>query len=137
VRTIPKAKSYAHTDPIFENLGILTFHDIHLLQLGLCMYSYQNRTLPVNFDCKFTQQSKIPTYIIRNAYAFCLSFRRSNKQYFVFISRVDSLTTEIVNSSSPASFKNSLKVFIRNKPRIMHFAYSDWFTQSWLSAHIP
>ena len=23
------------------------------------------------------------------------------------------------------------------QPRIMHFAYSDWFTQSWLSAHIP
>ena len=24
-----------------------------------------------------------------------------------------------------------------SQPRIMHFAYSDWFTQSWLSAHIP
>ena len=23
------------------------------------------------------------------------------------------------------------------QPRIMHFAYSDWFTQSWLSAHLP
>ena len=24
-----------------------------------------------------------------------------------------------------------------SQPRIMHFAYSDWFPQSWLSAHIP
>ena len=26
---------------------------------------------------------------------------------------------------------------LNSQPRIMHFAYSDWFTQSWLSAHIP
>ena len=28
-------------------------------------------------------------------------------------------------------------MLLNSKPRIMHFAYSDWFTQSWLSAHIP
>ena len=26
---------------------------------------------------------------------------------------------------------------LHSQPRIMHFAYSDWFTHSWLSAHIP
>ena len=26
---------------------------------------------------------------------------------------------------------------LNSQPLIMHFAYSDWFTQSWLSAHIP
>ena len=26
---------------------------------------------------------------------------------------------------------------LNSQPWIMHFAYSDWFTQSWLSAHIP
>ena len=26
---------------------------------------------------------------------------------------------------------------LNSQPRIMHFPYSDWFTQSWLSAHIP
>ena len=36
----------AHTDTIFQNLGILKFHDIYLMQLGLFMYSYQNHTLP-------------------------------------------------------------------------------------------
>ena len=40
-------------------------------------------------------------------------------------------------------FKEFNKTIIRgwellnSQPRIMHFAYSDWFTQSWLSAHIP
>ena len=36
----------AHTDPIFQNLDILRFHDIHLIQLGLFMYSNPNHTLP-------------------------------------------------------------------------------------------
>ena len=26
---------------------------------------------------------------------------------------------------------------LNSQPLIMHFAYFDWFTQSWLSAHIP
>ena len=26
---------------------------------------------------------------------------------------------------------------VNSQLRIMHFAYSDWFAQSWLSAHIP
>ena len=38
VRTIAKTQCYAHTDPIFKNLGILKFHDIHLLQLGLLLF---------------------------------------------------------------------------------------------------
>ena len=57
VRTIAKTHFYAHTDPIFKNLGILKFHDIHQLQLGLFMYSYQNRTLPLKRDGKFTLNS--------------------------------------------------------------------------------
>ena len=26
---------------------------------------------------------------------------------------------------------------LNSQPRIMHFTYTDWFAQSWLSAHIP
>ena len=37
VRTIAKPQCYAHTDPIFKNIGILKFYDIHLLQLGLLL----------------------------------------------------------------------------------------------------
>ena len=42
-----------------QNLGVLKFHDIYLIQLGLFMYSYQNHTLPLKFHCKFTLQSQI------------------------------------------------------------------------------
>ena len=57
----------AHTDPIFQNLGVFKFHDIYLIQLGLFMYSYQNHTLPLKFHCKFTLQSQIHSYNTRNS----------------------------------------------------------------------
>ena len=53
VTTTAKTHFYAQTDLVFKNLGILKFHDIHLLQLGLFMYSFQKHTLPFKFDCKF------------------------------------------------------------------------------------
>ena len=31
---------------------------------------------------------------------------------------------------------NIYNTLLNSQPRIMHFAYSDWFTQSLLSAHI-
>ena len=53
-RTIAKTPFDAHThDPIFQNLNILKFHDIYLIQLGLFMYSYQNHTLPLKFHCHY------------------------------------------------------------------------------------
>ena len=38
IRIINKSHFNAHTDPIFKDLGILKFNDIHLLQLGQLMY---------------------------------------------------------------------------------------------------
>ena len=42
IRIINKSHFNAHTDPIFKDLGILKFNDIHLLQLGQFMYSCRN-----------------------------------------------------------------------------------------------
>ena len=85
IRTIAKTTYDAHTDPIFQNLGILKFHDIYLIQLGLFMYSYQNHTLPLKFHCKFTLQSQIHSYNTRNSCKFRLPFCRTRtKQFSVF-----------------------------------------------------
>ena len=115
VRIIAKTQCYAHTDPIFKNLGILKFYDIHLLQLGLFMYSYQIRTLPSKFDCKFTLNRQVYSYNTRNSHSFRLPFCQTNiKQFSIFYQGpkfYNSLTTEIVNSSSPASFKKAIKAF--------------------------
>ena len=118
VRTIAKTDPYAHTDPIFRNLGILKFQDMHLLQLGLFMYSHQNRTLPLKFDCKFTLQKEIHSYHTRNSHLYRLPLCRTNiKQFSVFYQGpkfYNSLSTEIVNSPSSVSFKKALKAFFCN-----------------------
>ena len=118
VRTIAKTHFYAHTDPIFRKLGILKFHDIHLFQLGLFMFSYQNHTLPLKFDSKFTLQKEIHSYHTRNSHLYRLPLCRTNiKQFSVFYQGpkfYNSLCTEIVNSSSSISFKKALKAFFYN-----------------------
>ena len=85
IRTITKTPWDAHTDPIFKNLGILKFHCIYLIQLGLFMYSYQNQTLPSKFHCKFILQNQIHSYNTRNSYKFRLPFCRTRiKQFSIF-----------------------------------------------------
>ena len=118
VRTIAKTDPYAHTDPIFRNLGISKLHDMHLLQLGLFMYSHQYRTLPLKFDCKFTLQKEIHSYHTRNSHLYRSPLCRTNiKQFSVFYQGpkfYNSLSTEIVNSPSSVSFKKALKAFFCN-----------------------
>ena len=114
----------AHTDPIFQNLGVLKFHDIYLIQLGLFMYSYQNHTLPLKFHCKFTLQSQIHSYNTRNSCKFRLPFCRTRtKQFSVFYQGpkfYNTLNTNIINASSPFSFKRALKAFICNNYLYTH-----------------
>ena len=114
--SIAKTHFYAHTDSSFRNLGILKFHDMHLLQLlGLFMYSHQNRALPSKFDCKFTLQKEIHSYHTRNSHLYRLPLCQTNiKQFSVFHQGpkfYNSLSTEIVNSSSSVSFKKHLRRF--------------------------
>ena len=72
-RIIAKSHFDAHTDPIFKNIGILEFHDIHLLHLGLIMYFHQNQTLPSKFTCKFTLRM-VPAFVA--VHTFCASQAR-------------------------------------------------------------
>ena len=91
---------------------------MHLLQLGLFMYSHQNRTLPLKFDCKFTLQKEIHSYHTTNSHLYRLPLCRTNiKQFSVFYQGpkfYNSLSTEIVNSFSSVSFKKALKAFFFN-----------------------
>ena len=82
------------------------------------MYSYQNHTLPLKFNCKFTLQSQIHSYNTRNSCKFRLPFCRTRtKQFSVFYQGpkfYNTLNTNIINVSSPFSFKRALKAFICN-----------------------
>ena len=42
IRIINKSRFNAHTDPIFKDLGMVKFNDIHSLPLGQFMYSCKN-----------------------------------------------------------------------------------------------
>ena len=49
----------AHTDPIFKNLNLLKFHDIHLVQLGQFMFPFKNSILPRKFENIFMRDNHI------------------------------------------------------------------------------
>ena len=82
---------------------------------GLFMYSHQNRTLPLKFDCKFTLQKEVHSCHTRNSHLYRLPLCRTNiKQFSVFYQGpkfYNSTSTEIVNSSSSVSLKIALKAF--------------------------
>ena len=46
------------------------------------MHSYQNRTLPLKFYCKFTLENQIHSYNTRNSYTFRLPFCGTRVQQF-------------------------------------------------------
>ena len=58
IRLINKSHFNAHTDPIFKDLGIPKFNDIHLLQLGQFMYSCKNSFLPTRFNDHLSNSPK-------------------------------------------------------------------------------
>ena len=116
MRSIAKIHFYAHTDPIFRKLGILKFHDMHLhvLQLGLFMYSHQNRTLPLKFDCKFTLQKEVHSYHTRNSHLYCLPICRTTiKQFSVFYQGPKFYDSLSIPKSSPHPPLSPLKKYLR------------------------
>ena len=82
IRIINKSHFNAHTDPIFKDLGILKFNDIHLLQLGQFMYSCKNSFLPPRFNSNFSQNNQFHFYNTRNSQAYRLSYCRTNTNMF-------------------------------------------------------
>ena len=115
--TTAKTPFDAHTDPVFQNVGILKFHDIHLIQLNLFMHSYQNHTLPLIFHCKFTLKSQINSYNARNSCKFRLPFCRTRIKQFSVIyqgSKFYNTVNTNINFSFPFSFKIALKALICN-----------------------
>ena len=118
VRIINNSNFDDHTDPIFKELSILKFNDIHLLQLGQFMYSYKSSSLLLKFSHKFLQNSQFHNYNTRNSHALHLPYCRTNvKKFSVFFQGpkfYNSLDSEIINTNSIYSFKKTLKNKIIN-----------------------
>ena len=108
IRIINKSHFNAHTEPIFKDLGILKFNDIHLLQLGQFMYSCKNSFLPPKFNNSFSQINQFHSYNTRNSQAYCLPHCCTNMKKFSpffqgpkFFNSLD----KVINSQSLSSFK--------------------------------
>ena len=119
IRIINKSHFNAHIGPIFRDLGILKFDDIHLLQLGQIMYSCKNSFLPPRFNNNFSQRNQFHSYNTRNSQAYRLPYCRTNtKKFSPFFQGpkfFNSLDNEVINSQSLSSFKKKLKIKLLSK----------------------
>ena len=96
IRIINKSHFNAHTEPIFKDLGILKFNDIHLLQLGQFMYSCKNLFLPPKFNNQIKAINSTLTIqeIPRSTvYRIVVQTRRSSRPFFKGLSFLIYLTT--------------------------------------------
>ena len=82
LRIVSNSTYIAHTGPIFKELKLLKFHDIHSFQLGTFMFSFENSTLPSKFNNFFLLNSQIHNYNTRNAQSFRLPLCRTNTRKF-------------------------------------------------------
>ena len=92
---INKSHFNAHTDPIFKDLGILKFNDIHLLQLGQFMYSCKNYLQgSIRISLKAINSTLTIQEIPRlTVYRIVVQTRRSSRPFFKGLSFLIHLTT--------------------------------------------
>ena len=82
IRIMNRAKYDAHSDPIFKDLKILNFEQIHLLQLGLFMFSFKKFLLPEKCKSMFTLNDQLHSYNTRSSSKFHLPLCASNIRKF-------------------------------------------------------
>ena len=82
IRIINKSHFNAHTGPIFKDLGILKFYDIHLPHLGQFMHSCKNYFLSARFNNNSSQSNQFHSYNRKNFQAYRLPYFRTNTKKF-------------------------------------------------------
>ena len=108
----------AHTDPIFKELKILKFAQIHFLQLGLFMFSYNRSILSRKFENMFTLNHQVHSYNTRSLNKFRLPLCKLNIRKFSIQFQgpkyYNSLSPELLNCFSIHSFKAKFKFYLIN-----------------------
>ena len=109
-------RNTAHTDPLFKNLKILNLEAIYKLQIGKFMYQYRSGLLPYSFNNMFLVTRQVHSYGTRSSELFYLPQCRTNIRKFSISFQgpkfFNSLSFEIRNATSTASFCCKLKVFL-------------------------
>ena len=116
IRVVNKDKFDAHTEPIFNELKILSVEKIYKYHLGKFMYLYQNNLLPKVFDGFFTLFGQVHNYHTRNASLYLLPFCRTNIRKFSVIYQApnffNTLCQDIRQASTVTSFQNKLRKYL-------------------------
>lgn len=106
----------AHTDPLFKNLKILNLESIYKFQVGKFMYQYRSGLLPDSFNNMFLVTHQVHSYGTRSSKFFHLPQCRTNVRMFSISFQgpkfFNSLSSEIRNATSTASFCRKLKAFL-------------------------
>ena len=118
IRIMNRAKYDAHSDPIFKDLEILKFEQIHLLQLGLCMFSFKKFSLPEKCKSMFTLNDQLHSYNTRSSSKFHLPLCASNIRKFSVQFQgpkfFNSLPVKLTNCLTIFSFKTKLRYYLIN-----------------------
>ena len=116
VRIMSRTAFDAHTEPLFKNLRILNLKDIYKLQIGKFMYQCKSGLLPDSFNDMFLVTRQVHSYGTRSSELFFLPQCRTNTRKFSISFQgpnfYNSLSPEIRNATSTASFCSKLKAFL-------------------------
>ena len=78
VRIITKSNFDAHTLTLFSQHNLLRLEDIHSLQLGLFLYSIENKIYPNTFQAMFQKNCQFHSYQTRYSNKFRSDLCRTN-----------------------------------------------------------
>ena len=113
LRAITNSHPRTPSDPLFKKLKVLNIFDICKLQTALFMYKYLNNLLPEVFNNMFMLNSEMHQYNTRysNRPRVQLLKYESSRQTVRHLGPQlwNSLSDDIKNSPSPASFKGKYK----------------------------
>ena len=118
VRLITKSMFDAHTAPIFYEHKLLSLSNIYKLQVGIFMFSVENKLLPEKFQAMFHKNSSVHCYQTRQATHYRIPFPRTNVKKFTIVYNGpkfwNSLPLKLKLSSTMKTFKAELKTHLIN-----------------------
>ena len=116
IRVITKSCFDAPSAPLFYEHNFLNLSNIYMLQIGLFMFSFKNKLLPVGFHGMFLSSSQLHSYNTRNAMNYRSQFSRTNFRKFTIAYQGpnfwNTLPAELKDESSKNVFRKNLHRFL-------------------------
>ena len=119
VRIITFSPPSSHTAPLFKNLKLLQFENLHEYLICIFMYKYTMDMLPVVFEGWFTLRSSIHRYNTRQSDSYHLHKFRTNIGKFSLRSQGtkvwNSVPLQMRTANNLRQFKGLLKHYLLSK----------------------